>query len=132
MTDTTSKLIAQLEDLQERVAVIEAGLSASVEPYMRIGLTRTQAIMLNAIVKRESIMPEALMFVLYGLSNDAPDPSIINVFLSKIRTTLEPFSIYIDRPKSGPLSMPQSSKDRLRLLLDGEPNFRPYKRRAAG
>lgn len=91
-------LEAEIEALQDRVAVLEDALGMRIEVPFVLRLTRQEAQLFGFLLKRDLVTKEQAMTVLYGDRPNGIDVEIkiIDVFVCKMRKKLKSFGIEIE------------------------------------
>ncbi len=85
--ETAVERIRQLED--------DAGLNFEVHPHYK--LTKTEEALLGMFANSTGVLTkERVLTAIWGMSEDPPNPKIVDVLICKIRKKLKPFGVEID------------------------------------
>lgn len=95
--DYVRKLEAEVDELHERVAVLEEQIGARLEAPLALGLTGQESRVFGALMSRELVTKEMMLAVLYlSRGRDEAEQKIIDVFICKMRPKLKLFGIAIE------------------------------------
>lgn len=108
----------RLEDLEQRVRVLESGLSGMFDPLCaRFSMSFTLAQILALLLKRDQCRTQTLYDLIYGGADDAPDFNTIRVQVHHLRQKLKPFGIKISNGWHGGYSIHPHDKIKIRQLI---------------
>lgn len=121
-SDAIAILERIVEELSNRIAVLEAGLNGVVAPLIKVfGLTPTEAQILAFLLKRGTTSKESMQMVIYGLS-DNPSVKSLDVALHKLRRKMGEFQVIISTGGHQCLTINPHMKNRVTQLMvsDGQ------------
>ncbi len=97
MNTAERQLREENEMLRERVRQLESELVPAHFSFpVKYRLTGSEAVVLRRLMATEVASPRSIILALYSdRSEDYPEPSIVNVWICKIRKKLRPFGISI-------------------------------------
>jgi DNA-binding response OmpR family regulator len=111
---------AQLEEAREQIRQLREMLRPSnVTRYRELDLTGTEEAVLQIIVAAQGVCSNEMLFEgLYGsrCETSQPDPTILRIYILRLRRKLGAHGIQIDRVHGRGLFMQPDSKERLRAL----------------
>lgn len=89
-------LEADNENLRARIQELEALCGASFESPPHFQLTGKESTIFGLLLKLPLVRKEAFMQELYPHQQDEAEIKIVDVFICKLRTKLEPFGLQIE------------------------------------
>ncbi|HVJ44642.1 MAG TPA: helix-turn-helix domain-containing protein [Dongiaceae bacterium] len=90
------RLAGELEEAKLRIRELEDALGAGFQAPLALGLTKHEGQLLGLLVKRQAVMREMAMAVMYGDAARQPqDDRILDVYIARIRKKLDQFGIEI-------------------------------------
>jgi DNA-binding response OmpR family regulator len=116
--DYVASLRRTIAAQEEKIAYLEGLLAASAE-FPILGLSPSQAIILNLLARREQVTKAQFMHALYGERNEdeTPPREILAVFISRMRTKLANHGIFIHNVRGVGFKMPRESRARVRAIV---------------
>lgn len=127
-SDAIAILDRMVEELSNRIAVLEAGLNGVVAPLIKaFGLTPTEAQILAFLLKRGTTSKEAMEMVIYGLS-DNPSVKSLDVALHKLRRKMGAFQVIISTGGHQCLTINPYMKNRVTQLMVGDGQSTPERK----
>lgn len=117
------RLQAQLSALEEKVEMLQEenrilkGEDFSLELSMLFGLTKSEAQMLQILLRRGVVSREGMLTLLYSFRVDVPGVKVVDVFLCKLRAKLSKHSITIKTVWGQGYSLDDEDKTKINQLL---------------
>lgn len=108
--DYVQALERQIDELQNRVRVIEEITGASLDAPLEFGLSRSEATIFGLLTKNELVRRSSIMELLYMHKQDEAEIKIVDVFVCKLRSKVKPFGIAVNTVWGQGYSMPGASK----------------------
>ena len=99
LEDRLRVLEATLEAEREKVRALERLLVADTLPMLGVGLTGKETAILRALYTAPAetvVSKERLIAAVYALTDDLPEPKIVDVFICKIRKKIRPIGLEIE------------------------------------
>lgn len=112
------ELLAQIIELEERLALFESATIEAVAPDLRGILTKSEAIVLGILMQRDVATKEQLMVALYANRKDTEiaHDKIIDIFIHKVRRKIGGHGIEIRTHWGIGYSLTPESKVRVREM----------------
>jgi hypothetical protein len=111
-----TNLRMQLDDALARERDLRDDHSDQFEMFYGVGgLTRSEAMVVSALVHHPMCTKSSLLFSMYG-DGEHPEPKIVDVFVCKVRAKLKSLDVTIETLWGIGYSMPRAGADKLRAL----------------
>jgi DNA-binding response OmpR family regulator len=111
------KLTVENDTLRERIRQMEDAFFSPKPLPRKLGLSGHEGRIVSILLKNGAASRDAILLAVYGGARDAPDPSLLRVYISKARRKLRAHGITIETRRSYGYSMSKESREKLRVIV---------------
>jgi two-component system cell cycle response regulator CtrA len=116
--DYIAALERRIDELENRVRMLEEIAGARLDAPLEFGLTRNESVIFGLLVKNVMVRRSGMMEALYMHKQDEAEIKIVDVWVCKMRQKLKPWGIQIETVWGRGYAMPAASKTIVAGILE--------------